>query len=339
MALSDANKASLAFKNTQGKAHTATNKELGNEEEPLKFIVGADTVWLSEITGTPDLSIVEHITTASLLPDLTSNGRAFFSYYPANHAKAGQRIYNVVPHSFGNAYEAIIRGSDGSRIVEFDARDWVYQYQPGIFFQQTANASPAPTSASFYVYKGATLSSSISDGSVSLGSSGSSAQWTDTGGSFETTSSVAITGPTITFSGSGVVWNNQLVSSYTVENGTRDLNLTGIYPMTGSISNHGTIFTLDVPATGAMLDGDIVIMGKSPNLNNRGHFKFNVVAYNSSSMMNTPPEPITVMMPDIKTDPAWDYNVDIEGTRLLFSITGSTLYNIDWSFHARFHIL
>lgn len=337
MALSDINKSSLAFKNTQGKAHTATNKELGNEEEPLKFVVGADTVWLSEITETPDLSIVEHITTASLLPDLTSNGRAFFSYYPANHAKAGQRIYNVVPHSFGNAYAAIIRGSDGARIVEFDSRDWVYQYQPGIFFQQTANASPAPTSASFYIYKGATLSSSLADSGGSLG--GSSAQWTDTGGSFETTSSVAITGPTITFSGSGVVWNNQLVSSYTVLNGTRDLNLTGIYPMTGSVSNHGTIFALDVPIAGAMVDGDIVIMGRSPDINNRGHFKFNVVAYNSSSMMNTPPEPITVMMPDIKTDPAWDYNVDIDGTRLLFSITGSALYNIDWSFHARFHIL
>ena len=337
MALSDINKSSLAFKNTQGKAHTATNKELGNEEEPLKFIVGADTVWLSEITGTPDLSIVEHITTASLLPDLTSNGRAFFSYYPANHAKAGQRIYNVVPQSFGNAYAAIIRGSDGARIVEFDARDWVYQYQPGIFFQQTANASPAPTSASFYIYKGATLSSSLADSGGSLGGSG--AQWADTGGSFTTTSSVAITGPTITFSGSGVVWNNQLASSYTVLNGTRDLNLTGIYPMTGSVSNHGTIFALDVPIAGAMVDGDIVIMGRSPDINNRGHFKFNVVAYNSSSRLNTPVEPLTVMMPDMKTDTAWDYNVDIDGTRLLFSVTGSALYNIDWSFHARFYIL
>ena len=335
MALSDINKSSLAFKNTQGKAHTATNKELGNEEEPYKFIVGADTVWLSDITSLPDLSIVEGVT-ASLLPDPTSNGRAFFSYYPVGHAKAGQRIYNVVPHSFGNAYEAVIKGSDGSRIVEFDARDWVYQYQPGIFFQQTANASPAPTSASFYIYKGATLSSSLADSGGSLGGSG--AQWADTGGSFTTTSSVAITGPTITFSGSGVVWSNQLVSNYTVEPGTRDLNLTSVYPMTGSVSNHGTILSLNIPITGAMLDGDIVIMGKSPNLNNRGHFKFNVVAYNSSSMMNTPPEPITVMMPDIKTDPAWDYNVDIDGTRLLFSVTGSTLYNIDWSLHARFHI-
>ncbi len=47
MALSDANKAALAFKNTQGKAHTAINKELGNEEEEFRFVVGADTVWLS----------------------------------------------------------------------------------------------------------------------------------------------------------------------------------------------------------------------------------------------------------------------------------------------------
>jgi hypothetical protein len=336
MALSDINKSSLAFKNTQGKAHTATNKELGNEEEPYKFIVGADTVWLSDITSLPDLSIVEGIT-ASLLPDLTSNGRAFFSYYPEGHAKAGQRIYNVVPHSFGNAYEAVIKGSDGSRIVEFDARDWVYQYQPGIFFQQTANASPTPTSASFYIYKGATLSSSIADGGVALGG-GSSPQWSSTPQGFATTSSVAFAGPAVTFSGSGIVWSNQLANSYTVQPGTRDLNLTAIYPMTGSVSNHGTIFALDVPISGAIIDGDIVIMGKSPDINNRGHFKFNIVSYNSSSRMNTPPEPLTVVMPDIKTDTVWDYNVDIDGTRLLFSVTGSTMYNIDWSFHARFYI-
>lgn len=334
MALSDINKSSLAFKNTQGKAHTATNKELGNEEEPYKFIVGADTVWLSDITSLPDLSIVEGVT-ASLLPDPTSNGRAFFSYYPVGHAKAGQRIYNVVPHSFGNAYEAVIKGSDGSRIVEFDARDWVYQYQPGIFFQQTANASPAPTSASFYIYKGATLSSSVANGSINIGGG---VQWTEGTESLSTTGSVSIAGPTITFSGSGVVWSNQLVSNYTIESGTRDLNLTSVYPMTGSVSNHGTILSLNIPITGAMLDGDIVIMGKSPDINNRGHFKFNIVAYNSSSVLNTPPEPLTVVMPDIKTDPVWDYNVDIDGTRLLFSVTGSTLYNIDWSLHARFHI-
>ena len=108
--------------------------------------------------------------------------------------------------------------------------------------------------------------------------------------------------------------------------------------MTGSVSNHGTILSLNIPITGAMLDGDIVIMGKSPDINNRGHFKFNIVAYNSSSVLNTPPEPLTVVMPDIKTDSVWDYNVDIDGTRLLFSVTGSTLYNIDWSLHARFHI-
>ena len=86
MALSDANKAALAFKNTQGKAHTATNKELGNEEEEFRFIVGSDTVWLSKITETPNPSLVEQIV-ADLVPDPTSNGKAFFTYYPVGHSK------------------------------------------------------------------------------------------------------------------------------------------------------------------------------------------------------------------------------------------------------------
>ena len=334
MALSDANKASLAFKNTQGKAHTATNKELGNEEQPFKFIVGADTVWLSEITETPDLSIVEHITTASLLPDLTSNGRAFFSYYPANHAKAGQRIYNVVPQSFGNAYAAIIRGSDGARIVEFDARDWVYQYQPGIFFQQTANASPAPTSASFYVYKGATLSSSISDGSVSLGSTGSSAQWTDTGGSFTTTSSVAITGPTITFSGSGVVWNNEISNNYTIDPATtKQLHLVSQYGMTSSILNHATMFTLSMPSDGTMVDAEITIFAKDSTLAKHSRFKFSTYAFNNGGSLFT--GDAINNTPDINTV-GWDYNIQTVGTDLLFHVTGSASYLIDWTLHAKF---
>ena len=203
MALTDANKSALAFKNTQGKAHTAGNKELGNEEEQFRFIVGADTVWLSEITETPNLSISEYIT-ASLVLDPTSNGRAFFTYYPTGHEKAGQRVTNVIPHSFGNAYEVVLKGSDNSRITEFDARDWVYQYQPGILFQQTANATPVPVSASLYVYKGATLSSSVANGSINI-SGGNGVQWTEGTGSLSTTGSVSMAGPQIVFFGSNVV--------------------------------------------------------------------------------------------------------------------------------------
>lgn len=330
MALSDINKSSLAFKNTQGKAHTATNKELGNEEEPYKFIVGADTVWLSDITSLPDLSIVEGVT-ASLLPDPTSNGRAFFSYYPVGHAKAGQRIYNVVPHSFGNAYEAVIKGSDGSRIVEFDARDWVYQYQPGIFFQQTANASPAPTSASFYIYKGATLSSSVANGSINIGGG---VQWTEGTGSLSTTGSVSMAGPQIVFSGSNVVWNNEISNNYTIDpTTTKQLHLVSHYGMTASILDHVTMFTLSIPSIGTMVDAEITIFAKDSTLTNHSRFKFSTYAFNTGvSLFSGDALNVT---PDINTV-GWNYNIETSGTDLLFHITGSAPYLIDWTMHAKF---
>jgi hypothetical protein len=343
MALSDANKAALAFKNTQGKAHTATNKELGNEEEQFRFIVGADTVWLSELTNTPDPALVEQVV-ADLVADPTSNGKAYFTYYPASHpTKAGQRLYNAVPHSFSNTYEAVVRAADGTRITEFDARDWVYQYQPGIFFQQTAHATPAPATATVYVYKGGTLQSLLQSSSGSLGGQ----QWevvTPTSSSspvFTTTASVAIAGPSLTLSGSGIVFNNEVVSSYTVDPNTKELTITSIYPMTCSIANTGAIFTLTVPTNGRYLDGDITILGKTPDMNKRGHFKYNIVAYTSGSGMQVTDD-ITVLRPDIKSDHTWDYNVDINGNDLIFSITGSnpaTKDFIDWSLHGTFHFL
>ena len=320
MALSDANKAALAFKNTQGKAHTATNKELGNEEEQFRFIVGSDTVWLSAIGETPDKNIVE-LVVADLHPDPTSNGRAFFTYYPVSHPLAGHRIYNTVPHSFGNAYEAVIRASDGTRITEFDARDWVYQYQPGILFQQTANATPVPATAEIYIYKGQTLSSSIAAGNLG-GSNGAS---------------LTPSGNQLNFSSpaGNIIWNNNVSQNVTVPDNTTEMNIVVRYGMTGSVSNYAILFALDVPTAGTLVDGDMVIMGKSPDLNNRGHFKLNVFAFNSSSQLNSG-APITMTIPDIKTDSVWDVNLDMINTSLYVSLTGSTKYNIDWTMHGTF---
>lgn len=340
MALSDANKAALAFKNTQGKAHTATNKELGNEEEEFRFIVGSDTVWLSQITNTPDPTLVEQVV-ADLVVDPTSNGRAFFTYYPTGHPQAGERLYNAVPHSFGNSYEAVVRAADGTRITEFDSRDWVYQYQPGIFFQQTAHANPTPATVTVYVYKGDTLQSLLASGGGALAGWTTETPVDGSPTSVTTAGSVTIAGPTLTLSGSGVVFANEVISSYTVEPSTKELTVTAVYPMTCSVANTGTVFTLTVPTNGRYLDGDITILGKTPNMNKRGHFKYNIVAYTSSSAMQVTDD-LTVLRPDIKNDHTWDYNVDISGNSLLFTITGSnpaTNDFIDWSLHASFHFL
>jgi hypothetical protein len=334
MALSDANKAALAFKNTQGKAHTATNKELGNEEEEFRFIVGSDTVWLSQLTDTPDPALVEQIQ-ATLLPDPTSNGRAFFTYYPVNHPKAGQRIYNTVPHSFSNTYEAIIRAADGTRITEFDSRDWVYQYQPGIFFQQIANASPAPATATVYIYKGQTLQSLLSSGSGSLGGGG--AQWFDTGDSFATTGSVEIQGPEVRFEGSNIVWENELVNNYSIDpSTTRELNLIAHYGMTGSVSIYGTMFTLNVPVTGTIVDAEFTILAKNTTFTEHSRFKFSLYAFNQGNgtlFVND----LVQTIPNVKTS-GWDFNIRTFNDQLLVDVTGSAPHLIDWTLHGKFAV-
>lgn len=330
MALTDANKSALAFKNVQGKAHTAGNKELGNEEEKLRFIVGADTVWLSEITETPSVLISEHIT-ASLILDPTSNGKAFFTYYPTGHEKAGQRVTNVIPNSFGNAYEVVLKASNNSRISEFDARDWVYQYQPGILFQQTPNATPVPVSASLYVYKGATLSSSIANGSINVDGG---VQWQAGTSSLSTTGSVSMAGPQIVFSGSNVVWSNEISNNYTIDPvTTKQLHLVSQYGMTASILDHATIFTLTIPSIGTMVDAEITIFAKDSTLANHSRFKFSTYAFNTGGSLFT--GDAINDTPDINTV-GWDYNIQTVGTDLLFHVTGSASYLIDWTLHAKF---
>ena len=334
MALSDANKAALAFKNTQGKAHTATNKELGNEEEEFRFIVGSDTVWLSQLTDTPDPALVEQIQ-ADLIADPTSNGRAFFTYYPAGHPKAGQRVLNTVPHSFSNAYEAVIRAADGTRITEFDARDWVYQYQPGIFFQQTANASPVPATATVYIYKGQTLQGLLQANSGSLNNGG--AQWIDTGNSFATTGSVEIQGPEIKLSGSNIVWENQLVNNYTVDpSTTRELNLIAHYGMTGSVSIYGTMFTLNVPVTGTMVDAEFTILAKNTTLTQHSRFKFSLYVFNQGNGTLFAND-LVQTIPNITTS-GWDFNIRTFNDQLLVDVTGSAPHLIDWTLHGKFAI-
>lgn len=333
MALTDANKAALAFKNTQGKAHTATNKELGNEAEQSRFIVGAESVWLSPIGATPDFSIVEAIT-ASLQLDTTSNGRAFFTYYPEGHPNAGQRIYNIVPQSFGTAYEAVITGSDGTRIAEFDARDWVYQYQPGVFFQQTANATPTPVSAAIYLYKGQTLSSSIASGSIGGTTAGT---WVDAGDTFTTTGSVEISGPEIRFEGTDVVWGNELVNSYTVDpSNTKELHLVSHYGMTGSVLNHATMFTLEVPTTGTMVDADFTILAKNTTFSQHSRFKFSLYVFNQGDGSLFANDLVT-NVPGVSTA-GWDFNARVSDYRLHIDVTGSAPHLIDWTLHSKFFV-
>jgi hypothetical protein len=51
----------------------------------------------------------------------------------------------------------VVKDSGASVIVVLDARNWFYDYTNGIFFQQTASATPAPATIDLYVYIGNTV--------------------------------------------------------------------------------------------------------------------------------------------------------------------------------------
>lgn len=162
MALTTSTQAEIALKNLLGKSQTASSATKGpnNEAETISLISNSTNIWTSSISTTPSTAVsdgVAEYVVADLTLDVTSSGQAFFATYPVGHSKAGQRVVNSIPPTYGTGYEAKPYAS-ATLIPPGDSRDWIYQYQSGVFYQQTANASPTPTSIQLYVYKGQTLS-------------------------------------------------------------------------------------------------------------------------------------------------------------------------------------
>jgi hypothetical protein len=161
MALNTSTQAEIALKHLLGKSQTASSATKGpnNEAEAISLINNSTNIWITEINSTPSTAVssgVAEYVVADLTLDNTSSGQAFFATYPTGHPKQGLRVVNTIPPSYGFLYEAKPYAG-GTLIPPGDSRDWLYQYQSGIFYQQTANASPTPTTIQLYVYKGQTL--------------------------------------------------------------------------------------------------------------------------------------------------------------------------------------
>ena len=161
MALSDENLSLIAFKNLQGKSHTDITKGLGNEAEGIFLNVSSDSIFIDAIDSDPTVAsannIVEFVQDAVLTLDNTSNGHAYFASYPVGHPNAGQRIRNAVNPAYGFLYEVKPKDSTNSSIAVNDPREWIYQYNSGIFFQENV-VGDAPTTIDVYVYTGSYLS-------------------------------------------------------------------------------------------------------------------------------------------------------------------------------------
>jgi hypothetical protein len=159
MALNDHNTGDLAFKNLRGFAHTSSSKEIQNESERSFANIQRRHVWMSEISSNPDNAVsgcIAEYVCAELVADPTSNGQAFFAVYPSGHLREGERISGCISPMYGDGYQATLYAGAIAISVN-DPRDWVFQYDAGVLFQQTANASPTPTSVCVYVYIGETL--------------------------------------------------------------------------------------------------------------------------------------------------------------------------------------
>ena len=216
MGIQTDNQSQIAFKNLSGKSHTAINKGVSNEAEGIFFNIVSSNVWMSEISATPSISVQSGVSVrvdAVLVYDNTSNGQSWFATWPAiatirtnNNSGldpktgsnyeygvgsltgviAGQRVINSISSSYGTGYGATVFDSSNNQIFLLDSRDWIYQYNSGVYWQQTANASPVPSKIIVYYYSGDNLKNSAGAGATgATGATGSSAYdvWITNGGS------------------------------------------------------------------------------------------------------------------------------------------------------------
>lgn len=182
MAFTDVSQTSVAFKNLLGKSNTdAVGKQLSNEAVPISFNIHASTVFTDSINSTPSVAVAAGVAvfvTADLSLDGTSNGHAFFAKWPVTPPagtdpktlapfaygagsltgiSSGDPINNIISYQYGNAYEAKPYDNTVALIPPGDARNWLFQYQSGVFFQQD-NVGNTPATIRIYVYIGKFLS-------------------------------------------------------------------------------------------------------------------------------------------------------------------------------------
>jgi hypothetical protein len=181
MALTFSTQAVISFKNLSGKSNTDISKGINNESEGIFFNINSDSVWVDQISPTPSISLLNGVSVfvdANLSIDNTSNGHSYFATWPTTppigidpitsasysygsgaliNIYAGNRVREAISPAYGFLYEAKPYTAGSIIISPGDSRNWIYQYNSGIFFQQD-NVGLTPSSISVYVYTGKTLS-------------------------------------------------------------------------------------------------------------------------------------------------------------------------------------
>ena len=178
MALTFSSQSQIAFKNISGKSQTDSSKGLVNEFYGYSFNLPSSNIWSSNISGDPTISALQGVT-VELIADLElipgSNGHGFLTKWPLNlpsvidvktgltlsygigsltGISSGDRVTNVISANFGFSYSAIpYTVYPTSPITPLDNKNWIYQYNPGIFYQDVITGT-TPSNVKIYPYLG-----------------------------------------------------------------------------------------------------------------------------------------------------------------------------------------
>ena len=181
MALGSDVQAQIAFKNLLGKSQTDNLKGVVNETVGIGFDVPSFNVMMDSISPTASVSVADGVAVlvrGNLVEDSTTNKQGFTTVWPNNPPSgtdlktgtpfaygvgslegisAGTRITNMISDAFGVQYGAIPYDESGNRIFPRDNREWVYQYNSGVFYQDVPTGSTYPKTIDVYYYIGSRL--------------------------------------------------------------------------------------------------------------------------------------------------------------------------------------
>lgn len=191
----------IAFKNLLGKSQTDSGAGILNESIGIFFNVSANSVWLDTINATPSVSILQG-TTVQVVADLAtisvSNGHGYTTKWPTtvpsgidiktglsfsygsgslSGISAGDFMNNIISDSYGGQYisQPYTSYSSGP-ISTTDNRNWVYQYNSGVFYQDVTTYTP-PTKIVVYPYIGNKLNIGSNQNLIRLSATGSNSYY------------------------------------------------------------------------------------------------------------------------------------------------------------------
>jgi hypothetical protein len=185
MSLTYSTQTQIAFKNLLGRSQTKVINDIVNEPYSISFDIPSKNVWLDTIYASSSTTIAQGSTvkvTADLVAIPGADNYAFFTKWPSvvpsgNDIKTGlpfqygvgslvgvtggDRMLSLISNSFGGDFEA--KPFVGSTpIPVLDDRNWIYQYNSGIFYQDNITSSDVwtyttPTKIDVYPYIGSKI--------------------------------------------------------------------------------------------------------------------------------------------------------------------------------------